>query len=230
MLPPESESLLRAGAGELGCSLTDDQVAALLAYLALLLRWNRIHNLTAVREPRQMLTQHLLDSLSIIAPLRRQTAGSFFRLLDAGSGGGLPGVVIAAALPAASVTCVEAIGKKAAFVRQAALEIGLANLVVAHSRVEAMEGERFDVVTSRAFASLQDFVSLTRGRLSPGGVWVAMKGQVPDAEIHALDPQIAAVFHVEQVTVPFLGGRRCLVWMRPPSRDEALNEASAAAR
>jgi 16S rRNA (guanine527-N7)-methyltransferase len=230
MLPPEFESILRAGARELGCSLTDAQAAALLAYLSLLLRWNRTYNLTAVREPRRMLTQHLLDSLSIIAPLRRHTAGNSFRLLDVGSGGGLPGVVIAATLSAASVTCVEAVGKKAAFIRQAALEMGLANLDVAHSRVEAIDRGRFDVVTSRAFASLQDFVSLTHAKLSPGGLWVAMKGQVPDAEIHALDPQMAAVFHVEQLTVPFLEGRRCLVWMRPPSLDEAVNEASAAAR
>jgi 16S rRNA (guanine527-N7)-methyltransferase len=230
MLPPELESLLRTGARELGCPLTDAQAVALLAYLSLLIRWNRTYNLTAVRDPRQMLIQHLLDSLSIIGPLRRHTAGNSFRLLDVGSGGGLPGVVIAAVLPAASVTCVEAVGKKAAFIRQAALEMGLANLDVAHSRVEAIELGRFDVVTSRAFASLQDFVSLTHGKLSPGGLWVAMKGQLPDAEIHALDPQMAAVFHVEQLTVPFLEGRRCLVWMRPPSLDEAVKEASAAAR
>jgi 16S rRNA (guanine527-N7)-methyltransferase len=219
MLPPELESLLRTGARELGCPLTDAQAVALLAYLSLLMRWNRTYNLTAVRDPRQMLIQHLLDSLSIIGPLRRHTAGKSFRLLDVGSGGGLPGVVIAAVLPAASVTCVEAVGKKAAFIRQAALEMGLTNLEAAHCRVERFGDGLFDVVTSRAFASLQDLVSLTRGKLRPGGRWVAMKGQVPDAETQALDPQIAAVFHVEQLTVPLLEGRRCLVWIRPPSND-----------
>jgi 16S rRNA (guanine527-N7)-methyltransferase len=219
MLPPELESLLRTGARELGCPLTDAQAVALLAYLSLLIRWNRTYNLTAVRDPRQMLIQHLLDSLSIIGPLRRHTAGKSFRLLDVGSGGGLPGVVIAAVLPAASVTCVEAVGKKAAFIRQAALEMGLTNLEAAHCRVERFGGGLFDVVTSRAFASLQDLVSLTRGKLRPGGRWVAMKGQVPDAETQALDAQIAAVFHVEQLTVPLLEGRRCLVWIRPPCND-----------
>ena len=103
MLPPELEAILRRGAGELGCSLTDVQVAGLQAYLALLMRWNRTYNLTALHEPRQMVVQHLLDSLSVVASLRRHSAGNPFRLLDAGSGGGLPGVVIATVLPAASV-------------------------------------------------------------------------------------------------------------------------------
>jgi 16S rRNA (guanine527-N7)-methyltransferase len=216
MLPPELESILRRGASELGCPLTDTQAATLLSYLSLLLRWNRSYNLTAVRDPRQMLTQHLLDSLSIITPLQRLTAGKPFRLLDVGSGGGLPGVVVATVLHEASVTCVEAVGKKAAFIRQAGLEMGLVNLAVTQSRVETCDAGRFEVIVSRAFASLQDFVSLTHAKLSFGGVWVAMKGQVPVVEIDELDPRIAAVFHVEQLTVPFLEGRRCLVWMRPP--------------
>ena len=110
----------------------------MLAYLSLLIRWNRTYNLTAVRDPRQMLIQHLLDSLSIVGPLRRHADGESFRLLDVGSGGGLPGVVIAAILPAVSVTCVEAVGKKAAFIRQAALEMGLPNLEAAHCRVERL--------------------------------------------------------------------------------------------
>jgi 16S rRNA (guanine527-N7)-methyltransferase len=217
MPPPELESLLRQGARELGVPLTDAQAAALLAYLSLLMRWNRTYNLTAVRDPGQMLTQHLLDSLSIVAPLQRHTAGGTFRLLDVGSGGGLPGVVIAAVLAGASVTCVEAVGKKAAFIRQAGLELLLANLDAVHGRVEGHDDRPFDVITSRAFASLQDFASLTSGRLKPGGVWVAMKGKFPQAEIEALDPRTANVFHVEQLTVPFLEGRRCLVWMRPPA-------------
>jgi 16S rRNA (guanine527-N7)-methyltransferase len=216
MPPPELGSLLQRGAHELGCPLTDAQAAALLAYLSLLLRWNRVYNLTAVRDPEQMLTQHLLDSLSIVAPLRRHTGGSTFRLLDVGSGGGLPGVVIAAVMPMASVTCVEAVGKKAAFIRQAGLELGLANLDVAHARVEDLAGGLFDVVASRAFASLRDFILVTNGKLRPGGVWAAMKGRLPAAETEALDPRSAVVFHVEQMAVPFLAGRRCLVWMRPP--------------
>jgi 16S rRNA (guanine527-N7)-methyltransferase len=214
MLPPEFESLLRRGAHQLGCPLTDAQTAMLLAYLSLLLRWNRTYNLTAVRDPQQMLTQHLLDSLSIVAPLRRHTADRPFRLLDVGSGGGLPGVVIAAVMPVASVTCIEAVGKKAAFIRQAGFELGLANLAVAHGRVENDDSGLFDVITSRAFASLQDFTAMTASKLRIGGVWLAMKGKLPQAEIEALDPRGAAVFHVEQLAVPFLEGRRCLVWMR----------------
>ena len=131
-----------------------------------------------------------------------------------GSGGGLPGIVVAAVLPLAEVSCVEAVGKKAAFIRQAALELGLTNLHVAHVRVEQLDDGVFDVVTSRAFASLGDFVALTRARLAPGGVWVAMKGRMPDAEIQALGKSVD-VFHVEQINVPFLGAERCLVWMRP---------------
>lgn len=215
MLPPDLESVLRAGAVDVGCPLTDAQTTALLAYLSLLLRWNRIYNLTAVRDPRQMLTQHVLDSLAIVAPLQRQVGGQPFRLLDVGSGGGLPGVVIAAALPAASVTCVEAVGKKAAFIRQAAVEMDLANLAVAYSRVEGLDDGLFGVVMCRAFASLPDFVSMTRGQLARTGVWAAMKGRVPDAEIRLVDPHIATLFHVEQLSVPFLDGRRCVVWMRP---------------
>jgi 16S rRNA (guanine527-N7)-methyltransferase len=216
MLPPELESILRRGATELGCPLTDSQAASLLSYLSLLLRWNGSYNLTAVRDPRQMLTHHLLDSLSIIAPLQRLTAGKPFRLLDVGSGGGLPGLVVATLLQEASVTCVEAVGKKAAFIRQASLELGLTNLAVMQGRVETSDDGLFEVIASRAFASLRDFVSLTHAKLRPGGVWVAMKGQVPVAEIGDLDSRIAAVFHVEQLAVPFMEGRRCLVWMRPP--------------
>lgn len=216
MLSPESESILRGGASELGCPLTDTQAAGLQAYLALLLRWNRTYNLTALREPRQMVVQHLLDSLSVVTSLRRHSAGHPFRLLDVGSGGGLPGVVIAAVLPAASVTCVEAVGKKAAFIRQAALELNLTNVAVAQCRVETFAGGVFDVITSRAFASLQDFVALTRDNLHPRGAWMAMKGDVPEDEIRSLDPKTATVFHVEQIGVPFLPARRCLIWMKPP--------------
>ena len=216
MLPPEIGSILRGGAGELGCPLTDVQADRLQAYLELLLRWNRTYNLTALRDPRQMGVQHLLDSLSVVTSLRRHSAGNPLRLLDVGSGGGLPGVVIAAVLPAASVTCVEAVGKKAAFIRQAALELNLTNIAVAHSRVETLAGGLFDVIASRAFASLRDFVSLTHDKLDPRGAWMAMKGDVPEDEIRLLDPESATVFHVEQIHVPFLSAKRCLVWMKPP--------------
>jgi len=199
-------------AGQLHLELTAEQGAALLRYMALLQRWNGIHNLTSVRTPDGMWTQHLADCLAVIGPLqKRLTAGT---LLDVGSGGGLPGVVIAICMPAVRVVCVDSVGKKAAFIRQAAGELQLKNLLSVHARVETMPAGRFDVVCSRAFASLLDFVSLTAAQLSDAGVWMAMKGQRPDAELQAL-PAGVDVFHVEQLQVPGLDAQRCLVWMRP---------------
>ena len=186
----------------------------LLAYLALLVRWNATYNLTAVRDPQEMLTQHLADCLAVVGPLRRQLgAGSDRRLLDVGSGGGLPGVVLAAVEPHWEVTCVDTVGKKAAFIRQAAVELGLRNLRSEHARVEALKAAPFDLITSRAFASLGDFVQLTRALVKPGGVWAAMKGRDPQDERAAL-PSGIDVFHVEPLKVPGLDAERCLVWMR----------------
>lgn len=205
---------LRAAISELRLDdLPDAQADTLLAYLALLQRWNAHYNLTAVRDPAQMLTQHLADCLAVIGPLRRETGDAPVRLLDVGSGGGLPGVVIAALNPHIEVTCVDTVGKKAAFVQQAAGELRLTNLHAAHARVEQLRAAPFGVITSRAFASLADFVALSRERLAPGGVWLAMKGRTPTAEIDALPADID-VFHVEQLQVPGLAAERCIVWMR----------------
>jgi len=191
----------------------DDAAAErLLGYLDRLERWNKVYNLTAVREPASMLVQHVFDCLAGIAPLRRQL-GESGRLLDVGSGAGLPGVVVAVLCPGLSVVCVDSVGKKAAFIRQVALELRLSNLSAAHSRVEAFEAPPFDVVASRAFASLDELVRMTRRHLSPGGVWMAMKGRRPDAEIAALPTDID-VFHVEPLAVPGLAADRCIVWMR----------------
>ena len=205
---------LRAAIAELGLEVPEPQVDTLLGYLALLQRWNSHYNLTSVRDPAQMVTHHLADCLAIIGPLRRQTGGDATRLLDVGSGGGLPGVVIAALNPSIDVTCVDTVGKKAAFVQQAAGELRLANLHAAHARVEKMNAAPFNVVTSRAFASLADFVALTRNRLAHGGVWMAMKGKTPTDEMAAL-PSGVSVFHVEQLSVPRLDSERCIVWIRP---------------
>lgn len=185
------------------------------AYLGLLAKWNAAYNLTSVRDPAQMRIQHLADCLAVVEPLRRQLgAGAPARILDVGSGGGLPGVVLAIAEPAWDVTCIDAVGKKAAFVRQVAGELALPNLHAEHARVEALEAEPFDVITSRAFGSLADFVRWTRPLLAAGGVWMAMKGRRPDDEIAAL-PSDVEVFHVEPLAVPGLDAERCLVWMRP---------------
>ncbi|HJV69921.1 16S rRNA (guanine(527)-N(7))-methyltransferase RsmG, partial [Ideonella sp.] len=136
------------------------------------------------------------------------------RVLDVGSGAGLPGVVLAICQPDWHVTCVDAVAKKASFIRQVAAELGLPNLQASHQRVEAMSEPPFDLITSRAFATLADFVALTRERLAAGGCWVAMKAKLSDDERAAV-PKDVAVFHVEPLTVPGLDATRCLVWMRP---------------
>jgi len=203
---------IQSAGTRLGLVVDDASAERLLAYIDLLQRWNRTYNLTAVREPDEMLVQHLFDCLAVVGPLRH--VGEAGRLLDVGSGGGLPGVVIASMCPGWQVTCVDTVGKKAAFIQQAAVELRLPNLRSEHARVEALALPPFDVITSRAFASLRDFVELTRPGLKSGGVWMAMKGKRPDEEIAQLATDID-VFHVEQLSVPDLDAERCIVWMRP---------------
>lgn len=198
----------------LGLTASDGQVAAMAGYLGLLERWNRAHNLTAVRDTRAMLTLHLADCSAAVAALQRHACGKTARrILDVGSGGGLPGLLLALFRPESTVVCVDAVGKKAAFVRQAAGQLGLGNVEAHHGRVEALRVEPFDLITARAFATLADLVRLTRGLLSETGCWMAMKGQPPQAEIAAL-PAAVTVFHVEPLVVPGLDAQRCLVWMR----------------
>lgn len=207
---------LAEGASALGCGMTAAQQDRLLAYLALLHRWTKVYNLTAVRAPDDMLTHHLLDSLAVVNPMRRfLDTHEAPRVLDVGSGGGLPGVVLATMCPTVDVTCVDTVGKKAAFIRQCAGELQLPNLHAVHARVESMPTQPgFDVVTARAFSSLAQLEALTHTLLRPGGVWAALKGQRPAEEIAAL-PSQAEVFHVEQLQVPGLAAERCLVWIRP---------------
>lgn len=209
------EQDLRAGIQALQLSLSDAQVGQLLDYLDLIAKWTQVYNLTAVRNPAEMLTHHLLDSLAAVAPLRRHLAQaglSKASLLDVGSGAGLPGVVIAMCCPDVAVTCVDTVAKKAAFIKQAALALKLPNLTGQHARVETIS-QPFDVICSRAFASLHDFTQWSGGALAPGGVWMAMKGKHPADEIDALSAS-AEVFHVEQLAVPGLDAERCIVWMR----------------
>ncbi|HEV8311472.1 MAG TPA: 16S rRNA (guanine(527)-N(7))-methyltransferase RsmG [Burkholderiaceae bacterium] len=203
---------LERDAAALGLSLSPAQRDQLLAYLQLLLRWNATYNLTAVRDAEAMRTQHLADCLAVVPPLRRHLGGREARLLDVGSGGGLPGVVLAVLMPSLAVTCVDTVGKKAAFVRQVAAELHLPNLRAEHARVERLSGE-FDVITARAFATLAELITLTRQRLAAGGAWMAMKGKHPEDELAAL-PADAEVFHVEHLDIPGLAAERCLVWMR----------------
>lgn len=223
-LPTPDAQRTAALASSLGLSLSEAQERGLPAYVDQLVRWNATYNLTAVRERDAVWVQHIADCLAVLPKLDRHldrhldgqvahTAPSQ-RVLDVGSGGGLPGVLLALMRPALDVTCVDTVGKKVAFIRQVAGALALPNLHAAHSRVEALKLPPFGLVTSRAFASLADFTRLTRPLLAPGGVWMAMKGKPPDDEIAALPGDID-VFHVEQLQVPGLDAERCLVWMQP---------------
>ena len=222
---------LQKGLDGLGLSLTDVQQAQLLAYMDLIGKWTKVYNLTAVRDVNEMLTHHLLDSLAVIAPLRRELAklavpqvelateqgggkshSTQFALLDVGAGAGLPGIVIAIACPEVSVTCVDTVAKKAAFIQQVAATLRLPNLKGLHARVESLN-QPYDAVCSRAFASLIDFTTWSKSALAPHGIWMAMKGKHPDQEMAAL-PETTHVFHVEQLQVPSLDAERCIVWMR----------------
>lgn len=208
-----AQSELRAGLAALDLQLTDGQVGRLLQFGELLLKWTQVYNLTALRRPDEVLTHHILDCAAVIAPLRRATGGAAARLLDVGSGGGLPGVVIAIACPDIAVDCVDAVAKKAAFVQQVAATLRLPNLRGLHSRIEQVQQGGYTVASSRAFATLADFVSLSAGALAPHGVWMAMKGKFPADEVAALPPEVE-LFHVEQLQVPGLAAERCLVWLR----------------
>ncbi|MDO9165858.1 MAG: 16S rRNA (guanine(527)-N(7))-methyltransferase RsmG [Rhodoferax sp.] len=216
------DQALRQGLADLALALDDAQIAHLLDYLDLIQKWTKVYNLTAVRDPEEMLTHHLLDSLAVIGPLRAQLAEQAdkagaanahkVRLLDVGSGAGLPGVVIAICCPDVSVDCVDTVAKKAAFIRQVAATLKLPNLRGLHARVESLT-EKYDVISSRAFASLADFTRWSSAALAEQGVWLAMKGKHPADEIAVL-PVDVRVFHVEQLVVPGLGAERCIVWLR----------------
>jgi 16S rRNA (guanine527-N7)-methyltransferase len=224
--------------------LSDTQVAQLLAYQDLIQKWTRVYNLTAVRDPQEMLTHHLLDSLAVVGPLQSQMATiqtaaaaaansdstidakptstphptlphsnpTALRLLDVGSGAGLPGVVLAICLPNLHVDCVDTVAKKAAFVQQAAVALKLPNLRGVHARVENLDAT-YDVVSARAFASLLDFTTLSAAALQAQGIWLGMKAKHPEQEIAVLPPSVQ-VFHVEPLQVPGLDAARCIVWMR----------------
>lgn len=210
---------LQKGLDGLGLAASPEQQSQLMTYMDLIAKWTKVYNLTAVRDAQEMLTHHLLDSLAVIGPLRRELVNlvlpegrASMRLLDVGSGAGLPGIVIAITCPDVSVTCVDTVAKKAAFIQQVAATLKLPNLKGLHARVESLT-EPYDVVCSRAFASLIDFTSWSQSALAPHGVWMAMKGKHPDQELAAL-PESTHVFHVEQLQVPGLDAERCIVWMR----------------
>ena len=218
--PSRLDGQLEALAPRLGLTLLATERERLLAYMALIQRWTKVYNLTAVRNTGEMFTHHLLDCLAVVVPLRDGTGAAgqgVLRVLDVGSGAGLPGVILAMLNPAWQVTCVDAVAKKAAFIRQAAAELGIPNLHGVHGRVEAagtFKTPEFDLITSRAFASIEDFTTLTRSLLAPRGQWAAMKANL-SAEEQADIPADVEMFHVEQLEVPELNEKRCLVWLRP---------------
>lgn len=221
-MPPPDRAATRAeahaAAQAIGIPLDDAQADRLLAYLSLLQRWNATYNLTAVRDPAAMWVQHVVDCMAAVPAVRRhlQTLPPEHRarILDVGSGGGLPGVVWAVLMPEADITCVDTVGKKAAFIRQAAGQLTLPNLHARHARVEQLADAPFDIVTARAFASLADFTRLTRDALAANGRWLAMKGKPPVDELNTLGwPE--TMFHVEHLQVPGLDAERCLVWLKP---------------
>lgn len=198
--------ILEQGVAALGLGLTPAAQARLLAYSELLLKWNRVYNLTAIRAPDQAITHHILDSLVVLAHL-----DGVERLADIGSGGGLPGIPLAIARPALMVTSIEAVSKKASFQQQAKIELKLTNLAVLNERVESVRADPlFDVVISRAFSDLSEFVRLTQHLLRPGGRFLAMKGVYPEAEITSL-PAAVRVVEALPLQVPGLDAERYLI-------------------
>lgn len=200
---------LSAGLAELGIDLPEDAQQKLLAFRDLLLKWNKVYNLTALRDPEQAISHHLLDSLAILPHVGDGA------LLDVGSGGGLPGIPLAIARPALSVSMVDTVQKKATFLQQAAIQLGLKNVTAHHARVEELPGQ-YAQISSRAFAELKLFTDLTRHLLAPGGRWLAMKGVRPDGEIAALPADIV-VEHIVPLHVPGLDAERHLIILKAGS-------------
>lgn len=214
----DSLTRLNAACEQLNIVLDDGVKQKLLLYVDQLQRWNKTYNLTAIRDPYQMLVQHIFDSLAIIPSidkiLYKKTVNNA-RIVDVGSGAGLPGVVLAICRTHWQVQCIDAVEKKMAFVRQMAGVLNLSNLKASHQRVETIEPLKADIVVSRAFASLKDFADLAGLHVSSSGSLLAMKGQQPQSEIDDLHAHtVWRVDHIEPLSVPELNAQRCLVWMQ----------------
>jgi 16S rRNA (guanine527-N7)-methyltransferase len=212
MNQPDRASLSKVlvdGARALQLNLGDAQIAQLMDYVALLSKWNAVYNLTAVRDPAQMVTQHLLDSLAAVPAFEDAK-----NVLDVGAGGGLPGIVLAIVRPGMHVSMIDTVHKKTAFLTQAKSELGLKNVTVHTARVEQLQvPEKFDVITSRAFAELADFVNWSGHLLSDGGRFIAMKGVLPQEEIARL-PAGWRVTEVRPLNVPGLNAERHLIFIK----------------
>ena len=209
---------LQDAAAALSVTLDTEQAGKLLSYIGQLQRWNRSYNLTAIKDPVQMLLHHVVDSLAVIPVLRQRlyknTAiceGERLRVVDVGSGAGLPGIVIAVLEPQCEVVCVDAVEKKTTFIRQMAGVLTLPNLTAVHARVETLVAQQAAVVVSRAFASLDDFARLSGVHVAPGGCLLAMKGKIPEDEIAALPETGWVVTEITELQVPGLSANRCLI-------------------
>ncbi|KLT73031.1 16S rRNA methyltransferase [Neisseria arctica] len=205
----DNKQKLQQGLQEMGLNLTTAQQLLLLEYVALLKKWNKTYNLTALRDENTMISHHILDSLTLLRYVEKAET-----LMDVGSGGGMPGIPTAICRPDLQITLLDSNTKKTTFLQQAVIELGLNNVTVASGRVEAMHDKKVDVVTSRAFAELADFISLTKHLLNEKGYWAAMKGVYPYEEL-AHVPESVEVVKVEKLNVPLLKADRHMVVMQP---------------
>ena len=208
----DNKQQLQEGLQSMGLSLTTAQQLLLLEYVALLKKWNSTYNLTALRDEHPMISHHVLDSLTLLPYIQHAQT-----LMDVGSGGGMPGIPTAICRPDLQITLLDANTKKTSFLQQAVIELGLHNVSVASGRVEAMHDKKVDVVTSRAFAELADFISLTKHLLNENGYWAAMKGVYPYEELEHV-PASVVVEKVDKLTVPMLNAERHMVIMRPQAQ------------
>lgn len=204
----DMKSMLQQGLQQMNIDLTVPQQLQLLAFIDLLKKWNSTYNLTALRNDQDVISHHILDSLTLL-PYVEHARG----LIDVGSGGGMPGIPVAIARPDLPVALLDANSKKTSFLQQAVIELGLTNVQVITARVESMVGEQFDVITSRAFAELNDFITITKQLMAKGGCWAAMKGVYPYEEIERLPDNVELV-QVDKLTVPHLNAERHMVLVR----------------
>ena len=204
-----ASGIAEMGLDDLGVGVSRETQEKLLVYLALLHKWNKVYNLTAVRDPLEMVTLHLLDSLSVLPYIKSKN------LLDVGSGGGLPGIVLAICKPDLQVTTIDTVQKKAIFMRQVKGELGLDNLTVVHARVESYQpAEKFEAIISRAFSDIALFIKLTRHLLVQNGQWLAMKGQIPHEELaslKAIEKHAITIKNIIPLTVAGLEAQRHLL-------------------
>lgn len=221
------QAKLEAGLVEMHLEISAEQKDQLLAYVQLICKWNRVHNLTAIRDPLEMVTLHVLDSLSVLAYVQASGAKT---LLDVGAGAGLPSIPLAICLPQLQVSAIDAVQKKASFMRQVKGELGLTNLHIESGRVEALNKEPlngvpgFDLIISRAFSEISLFIKLTRHLLAESGQWLAMKGVAPQLELEnlALAKLAVEVTNVMPLQVAGLNAERHLVFLRPENLDKSI--------